>query len=91
MGAPSAFFARCILRFRPDFFGYEFGRLRQVGNVTEQRHVYDFAAEFSDPRRGTDAVRDWLGIRPRGRTLIAISLDVMAAPATEGPAADAAP
>ena len=89
MSGPSAFCAKIIMRYRPDFFGYEYGRLRQAGNVTDQRHVYDFAAEFSDPRRGSDAVRDWLGIRPRGRTLIAISLDVMVGPDAAAQAAGA--
>lgn len=78
MGNQAAFFARWILKFSPEFFAPEIGRLRQVGNVTDARYVYDFAAEFSDPRRSGGIVRERLGIRPRGRTLIAIALEVMA-------------
>lgn len=80
MSSQSVFFAKWILRFRPDFFATECSRLRSAGNMTDPRFVYDFAAEFSDPRRGGGWVRERLGIRPRGRALIAIALEVMAAP-----------
>jgi hypothetical protein len=79
MNSQSAFFAKWILRFRPDFFATECSRLRSAGNVTDPRYVYDYAAEFSDPRRGGGWVRERFGIRPKGRTLIAIALEVMAA------------
>jgi hypothetical protein len=83
MSNQAAFFGRWILQLNPGFFAPEIGRLRQVGNLTDSRYVYDFAAEFSDPRRSGGIVRVWLGIRPRGRTLIAISLDVMSNPGGE--------
>ncbi len=79
MSSQSAFFARWILRFRPDFFATECSRLRSAGNVTDPRFVYDYAAEFSDPRRGGGWVRERFGIRPKGRALISIALEVMAA------------
>ena len=85
MGTQAAFFARWILKFRPDFFAAECSRLRLAGNLTDSRYVYDYAAEFSDPRRGGGLVRERLGIRPRGRALISIALEVMAAPAGPGP------
>jgi hypothetical protein len=92
MSSQSVFFAKWILRFRPDFFATECSRLRSAGNMTDPRFVYDFAAEFSDPRRGGGWVRERFGIRPRGRALIAIALEVMAAPGADTPPpASAAP
>ena len=69
--------AKFVMRWSPDFYAFELRRLTQAGKAAEVKHLYDIASDFADPRRNADYVRTMFGVRPSGRTLIAIAAELL--------------
>ena len=51
--------------------------IERVAEMTSYNDIYHVAQDFADSRRARNFVRDFLGIRPHGRRLLAMARDSM--------------
>lgn len=69
--------ARLVWPLRSRFFGEDIAVMTKVADLTNYNDVFQIAQGFADARRDRKFVRDALGLRPRGRRLLALARDVL--------------
>jgi hypothetical protein len=69
--------ARLLWPWRNRFFRQDFAALSTVANLTSYNDVFDLAQNLSDSRSQRRFLRHRLGIRPRGRHLLALARELL--------------
>lgn len=69
--------ARLVWPMKSRFFGEDIALMAKVADLRSYNEVFQIAQAFADARRDRKFIRDTLGLRPRGRRLLALARDVL--------------
>jgi hypothetical protein len=71
------FVARVLWPWRDRLFREDIAAMRMVSELTNYNDIFQIAQSFGDARRDHSFLRDQMGIRPRGRRLLALSREIL--------------
>lgn len=71
------FIARVLWPWRDRFFREDIAAMRMVSELTNYNDIFQIAQSFGDARRDHSFLRDQMGVRPRGRRLLALSREIL--------------
>jgi len=69
--------ARILWLWRDRFFKADLAAIGLVADLTSYNDVFQVAQSFADSHRDQGFVRDTLGLRPRGRRLLALARELL--------------
>jgi hypothetical protein len=71
------FIARLLWLWRDRLFREDIAAMRMVSELTNYNDIFQIAQSFGDARRDQSFLRDRMGVRPRGRRLLALAREIL--------------
>lgn len=71
------FIARVLWPWRDRLFREDIAAMRLVSELTNYNDIFQIAQSFGDARRDQNFLRDRMGVRPRGRRLLALAREIL--------------
>lgn len=71
------FIARTLWLWRDRLFREDIAAMRMVSELTNYNDIFQIAQSFGDARRDQSFLRDKIGVRPRGRRLLALAREIL--------------
>jgi|GEM_PF-509735 len=71
------FMARVLWLWRDRLFREDIAAMRMVSELTNYNDIFRIAQSFGDARRDHSFLRDKVGVRPRGRRLLALAREIL--------------
>lgn len=71
------FIARVLWLWRDRLFREDIAAMRMVSDLTSYNDIFQIAQSFGDARRDQSFLRDKIGVRPRGRRLLALAREIL--------------
>jgi hypothetical protein len=71
------FIARLLWPWRDRLFREDIAAMRMVSELTSYNDIFQIAQGFGDARRDHSFLRDRMGVRPRGRRLLAFAREIL--------------
>lgn len=71
------FIARVLWLWRDRLFREDIAAMRMVSELTSYNDIFQIAQSFGDARRDHSFLRDGIGVRPRGRRLLAMAREIL--------------
>ena len=84
------FIARCLWPLRRRLFGHDLQRMAQLAQIHSLSELSREIAWFGSPRNRQGILREIIGIRPRGRRIMAWAKELFEEAVPEEPASNAA-